>query len=164
MGDITISTAPFTFTNMLLGGTDTLTSAWGTNLANNTGYLANQPISLWQHYVQIEKDQLAAETMPVNGWLFPSKGTWTIYYSMTGVFDATRFVDRLDDWSFPDITIDGSFYVLGLGTWTSMAGSFTAVFDGGAIPIKLSSDDAGAGARIAGYVSIFGVRNGGVIT
>lgn len=164
MADIDIYSASFVSAGMILGGTDILTAEWGGHLANNTGYLAAQPVSVWQCYVPIGSSNAAALWQDVEDYIFLAVGTWTIYYAIAGthtanyIWGGTTFAHY-----FPDVYINGSKHVTGYGTWTSMSGSFTLVSSGEPIQISLRCESAGKTDRICGYVSLFGLREAGVL-
>lgn len=162
MADIDIYGASFVSADMLFDGTELVSAAWGAHLANNTGYLAAQPVNLWSHHLPIGSDANASSWQGVSDFLFMAAGTWTIYYSMCGTFASPYQWNGYTHY-FPDIYIDGSKYVTGDGTWSSKAGSFTIVSTGAPISVELKCDDAEDAERIAGYISLYGLREAGVL-
>lgn len=167
MGDINQHTATFTTTNMILEGTDSLTSTWGSACANNTGWLLNRPVCLFQHYIALGYGSFYSiadihKQLPVESLLFLSEGTWTIYYSMCGSFSA-RYYGNAYTWHHPDISINGGSQVTGYGTWGEQSGTFEVYSTGEPMTLKLSTtvDDALPNEAAAGYVNIYGVRNSG---
>jgi hypothetical protein len=162
MGDINLATASFTSKGMILAGTETLTSAYGSNLANNIGWLLSRPIPLWSCNIPIRwAETKEGSSVPVEATISLQTGTWTLYYSMTGSYNSKYLYPG--HYYFPNISLDGSLVVTGVGTWISKSGSFVWPVDGHKIEIELSADDVADTDHICGYISIYGVRNSGDI-
>ncbi len=163
MADIDIYSSNFVANGMVLGPTDKMTAAWGANLANNTGYLAARPLSVWQCYLPIGSDADAGRFEAVSDFIFLAAGTWRLYYSMCGTYGAT-YVWKGYKHYFPDLYLEGSKYVTGQGTWGNKSGSFTVVSTGEAMAIELKCDGAADATRICGYVTVYGLRDAGVVS
>ena len=162
MGDINLSSASFTSVGMILAGTETLTSAYGSNLANNTGWLLSRPISLWSYNIPVRHaDTMKGSSVPVDAIIPLQNGTWTIYFSMTGSYSAKY--SYAAHYYFPNLSFNGSEVVHGVGTWVSKAGSFLWAVDGNKIDVNLSADGVLATDHICGYISLYGVRASGEV-
>lgn len=164
MADIDIYSSNFVARGMVLGVADKMTAEWGANLANNTGYLAAQPVSVWHCHLSIGSDADAGHWEDIADFIFLSTGTWTIYYSMAGTYTAGYYGSGFFAHYFPDLYIAGSKYITGQGTWSNKSGSFRLVSSGEAIPVELRCDGAADATRICGYITLYGLRDSGVLS
>jgi len=160
------ATSTFTRANMLLGALDDFTSAWGSAMANNIGFLSHLPVALLNFPTNRgrESSDITNEGTMERGWFYLDSGSWRMYYGIYGTCDNSS----LSSVRFPELilyTQDGTGTVvcahggsLALGTWT---GSFLwNQEENGNIMWELGCREKDPITSYSCQISLYGIRDG----
>jgi len=161
MADINISTATFTSSDMVLESDGTLTLAYGTALANNTGYLAYQMIPVASFNIPVagagDTGSVVQDRLPVSMPAYLSAGSWWLYYSFVGTYGAkfhwyTYYLPSLEIAGYgTTLEVDNS------SDWGNKSGSLFYYSNGEHITITLTTSNA-SNSHTGGYFNLHARR------